>query len=227
MNGLLRSRKFWIACFGVLQAVVLHYFNVPDDIWQAIAALAYGTQTIRRVQKIFGPGNAYVVTAKRLVVGHVGIDLLPGPSELLVLADEKKVHEQNLAALHDKLKLTAQQETAWKKFAAIKPIADPALRPDPAEMDKLNAPQRLEKGLAHMRAMEAKLTEHLAALKEFYAEFADLFDRALPLRHRLAGLRRYGLVGSLRILRHTPRVMWAIRHAYRDHEENPQPQGAF
>jgi histidinol dehydrogenase len=55
---------------------------------QAIAAMAYGTQTIRRVQKIFGPGNAYVVTAKRLLVGHVAIDLLPGPSEVLVLADE-------------------------------------------------------------------------------------------------------------------------------------------
>jgi histidinol dehydrogenase len=55
---------------------------------QAIAAMAYGTKTIRRVQKIFGPGNAYVVTAKRLLVGHVAIDLLPGPSELFVLADE-------------------------------------------------------------------------------------------------------------------------------------------
>jgi histidinol dehydrogenase len=55
---------------------------------QAIAAMAYGTATIKPVQKIFGPGNAYVVAAKRLVVGHVAIDLLPGPSELLVLADE-------------------------------------------------------------------------------------------------------------------------------------------
>src|SRR4029077_7302677 len=55
---------------------------------QAIAAMAYGTKTIRRVQKIFGPGNAYVVTAKRLLVGQVAIDLLPGPSEVLVLADE-------------------------------------------------------------------------------------------------------------------------------------------
>ncbi|HEX4265304.1 MAG TPA: histidinol dehydrogenase [Verrucomicrobiae bacterium] len=55
---------------------------------QAIAAMAYGTKTIRRVQKIFGPGNAYVVTAKRLLVGYVAIDLLPGPSEVLVLADE-------------------------------------------------------------------------------------------------------------------------------------------
>ena len=55
---------------------------------QAIAAMAYGTKTIRRVQKVFGPGNAYVVAAKRMVVGYVAIDLLPGPSELLVLADE-------------------------------------------------------------------------------------------------------------------------------------------
>ncbi len=55
---------------------------------QAVAAMAYGTTTIRRVQKIFGPGNAYVVTAKRLLVGQVAIDLLPGPSEVLVLADQ-------------------------------------------------------------------------------------------------------------------------------------------
>src|SRR5260221_9677549 len=50
---------------------------------QAIAAMAYGTQTIRWVQKIFGPGNAYVVAAKRLLFGHVSVDLLPGPSEVL------------------------------------------------------------------------------------------------------------------------------------------------
>ncbi len=55
---------------------------------QAVAALAYGTETIRRVQKVFGPGNAYVSMAKRLLVGRVAIDLLAGPSDLLVLADE-------------------------------------------------------------------------------------------------------------------------------------------
>ena len=55
---------------------------------QAIAALAYGTKTIRRVQKIFGPGNAYVSMAKRLLVGRVAIDLLAGPSDLLVVADD-------------------------------------------------------------------------------------------------------------------------------------------
>ncbi|MGC3988073.1 MAG: histidinol dehydrogenase [Chthoniobacteraceae bacterium] len=54
---------------------------------QAIAALAYGTKSIAPVQKIFGPGNSYVVEAKRQVVGQVAIDLLPGPSEILVLAD--------------------------------------------------------------------------------------------------------------------------------------------
>lgn len=55
---------------------------------QAIAAMALGTPTIHRVQKIFGPGNAYVVAAKRLLFGRVSVDLLPGPSELLVIADD-------------------------------------------------------------------------------------------------------------------------------------------
>ena len=55
---------------------------------QAIAAMALGTESIRAVQKIYGPGNAYVVAAKRLLVGRVAIDLLPGPSEVLVLADD-------------------------------------------------------------------------------------------------------------------------------------------
>lgn len=54
---------------------------------QAIAALACGTKTIRPVQKIFGPGNAWVVEAKRQCFGRVAIDLLPGPSEVLVIAD--------------------------------------------------------------------------------------------------------------------------------------------
>lgn len=56
---------------------------------QAIAALAYGTKSIPAVTKIYGPGNSYVVEAKRQVFGRVGIDLLPGPSEVLVIADAK------------------------------------------------------------------------------------------------------------------------------------------
>jgi histidinol dehydrogenase len=54
---------------------------------QAIAALAYGTQTIKPVAKIVGPGNAYVAAAKRRVFGQVGIDMIAGPSEVVVLAD--------------------------------------------------------------------------------------------------------------------------------------------
>jgi len=54
---------------------------------QAIAALAVGTKTIAPVTKVFGPGNAYVVEAKRQVFGRVAVDLLPGPSEVLVIAD--------------------------------------------------------------------------------------------------------------------------------------------
>ena len=55
---------------------------------QAVAALAFGTQSIPRVDKITGPGNIYVANAKREVFGHVGIDMVAGPSEVLVIADE-------------------------------------------------------------------------------------------------------------------------------------------
>ena len=54
---------------------------------QAVAALAYGTESVPAVDKIVGPGNIYVATAKRKVYGKVGIDMIAGPSEILVLAD--------------------------------------------------------------------------------------------------------------------------------------------
>lgn len=54
---------------------------------QAIGAMAYGTKTIPAVDKVFGPGNAFVMEAKRQVLGTVGIDLLPGPSEVMIIAD--------------------------------------------------------------------------------------------------------------------------------------------
>jgi histidinol dehydrogenase len=55
---------------------------------QAIGAMAYGTSTLKPVDKIFGPGNAYVCEAKRQVFGTVGVDSLPGPSEVMIVADE-------------------------------------------------------------------------------------------------------------------------------------------
>lgn len=79
---------------GVINPLVLLAAQLAgvDEIYriggaQAIAALAYGTATIRPVDKITGPGNAYVAAAKRRVFGKVGIDMIAGPSEILVIAD--------------------------------------------------------------------------------------------------------------------------------------------
>lgn len=81
---------------GVLSDAVLAaaYIAGVDEIYtiggaQAVAALAYGTQSIARVSKIVGPGNAYVAEAKRQVFGVVGIDTIAGPSEVLIVADGK------------------------------------------------------------------------------------------------------------------------------------------
>lgn len=81
---------------GVLNPALLAAAHVAgiEEIYkiggaQAVAALAYGTETIRAVDKIVGPGNAYVAEAKRQVFGTVGIDMIAGPSEILVIADDK------------------------------------------------------------------------------------------------------------------------------------------
>jgi histidinol dehydrogenase len=80
---------------GTLNPLVLAAAKIAgvDEIYrvggaQAVAALAYGTATIAAVDKITGPGNAYVAAAKRMVFGTVGIDLIAGPSEVVVVADK-------------------------------------------------------------------------------------------------------------------------------------------
>ncbi|MBQ4451687.1 MAG: histidinol dehydrogenase [Clostridia bacterium] len=75
---------------------------------QAVAALAYGTRTVRRVDKIVGPGNAYVTEAKRQVFGRVAIDMIAGPSEIMIVADENSSARELAADLlsqaeHDRL----------------------------------------------------------------------------------------------------------------------------
>jgi histidinol dehydrogenase len=81
---------------GVLNPLVMLAAEIAgaDEVWriggaQAVAALAYGTETMTPVDKITGPGNAYVAAAKRRVFGQVGIDLIAGPSEILVVADRQ------------------------------------------------------------------------------------------------------------------------------------------
>src|SRR6202007_2619414 len=81
---------------GILNPLVLAAAELVgiDEVYrvggaQAIAALAFGTATIAPVDKIVGPGNAYVAAAKRRVFGRVGIDMIAGPSEILIVADRQ------------------------------------------------------------------------------------------------------------------------------------------
>jgi len=87
---------------------------------QAIAALAFGTKTIPKVDKIVGPGNDYVTEAKRQVFGYVDIDMLAGPSEVVILANQfsdKEYVVQDLLAQAEHLKGLAILVTTSKKFA--------------------------------------------------------------------------------------------------------------
>ena len=95
---------------------------------QAIAALAYGTESVPKVDKIVGPGNAFVEEAKRQVFGHVAIDMIAGPSEILIVADSKASPDHAAADLlsqaeHDKLSsavlVTDSMELAIKVQAEI------------------------------------------------------------------------------------------------------------
>lgn len=109
---------------------------------QAIAALAFGTDTIGAVDKIVGPGNIYVTLAKKLVYGIVDIDMLAGPSEVLVLADEKANPEFIAADLlsqaeHDPLAvstlITTDENLAKKVIDAVKEQLKSLSRKDIAE----------------------------------------------------------------------------------------------
>jgi len=106
---------------------------------QAIAAMAYGTETIPRADKICGPGNIYVNTAKRLVFGQVDIDMFAGPSEILILADGSSDPEFAAAdmlaqAEHDRIAsailLTTSEEYAEQVLQAVDRRSEEASRRD-------------------------------------------------------------------------------------------------
>lgn len=111
---------------GILAAAALAgadaFFRVGGA--QAVAALAYGTKTVPRVDKIVGPGNIYVATAKRLVFGQVDIDMVAGPSEILVIADDSASAEYVAAdmlsqAEHDELAAPLCLTTSEKLATAV------------------------------------------------------------------------------------------------------------
>lgn len=155
---------------------------------QAIAALAYGTETIPNVDVITGPGNIYVTLAKKLVYGTVGIDSLAGPSEVLVIADSK-ANPVYIAA-----DLLAQAEHD-PMAAAILLTPDSALaRQVVAEVDRQLAdhPRRLltEKAIAHYGLIvivesleEAAELSNVFAPEHLELEIEDPWDLLPQIRH--------------------------------------------
>lgn len=85
---------------------------------QAIGAFAYGTKTIKKVQKIVGPGGQYVTAAKRLVYGEVALDLVAGPSEIAILADDSAAPEAIAADLLSQ----AEHGTGFEKILLVTPL---------------------------------------------------------------------------------------------------------
>lgn len=135
---------------------------------QAIAALAYGTKTIPKVNVITGPGNIYVTLAKKLVYGTVGIDSLAGPSEVLIIADE------TANPIHVAADLLAQAEHD-PMAAAILLTTDAALAKDvqvALERQLVDHPRRLntEKAIAHYGLVV--IVESLEVAAQFSNEFA-------------------------------------------------------
>jgi histidinol dehydrogenase len=135
---------------------------------QAIAALAYGTETIPKVDVIVGPGNIYVTLAKKLVYGTVGIDALAGPSEVLIIGDE------GANPVHVASDMLAQAEHD-PMAAAILLTTDPALAKNvqlAVERQLVDHPRRIdtEKALAHYGLIV--LVESLEAAAELANEFA-------------------------------------------------------
>lgn len=135
---------------------------------QAVAALAYGTETIPKVDKIVGPGNIFVATAKKLLYGKVDIDMIAGPSEILVVADgtaDPKYLAADLMsqAEHDKLASAILITTSEK-------IADETI----AELD------RQVKELSRREIIEKSLSDYGAII------VTDSIDRAIELANGLA-----------------------------------------
>ncbi|MBD2749606.1 histidinol dehydrogenase [Microvirga sp. BT688] len=135
---------------------------------QAVAALAYGTESIKPVAKIVGPGNAYVAAAKRRVFGQVGIDMIAGPSEVLILADA----DGNPDWIAADLLAQAEHDTAAQSIL----ITDSPALADAVE----KAVQRQLKTLPKAEIAGASWRDYGAII------LIDRLENAIPLVDRLA-----------------------------------------
>jgi histidinol dehydrogenase len=125
---------------------------------QAVAALAYGTASVPRVDKITGPGNAYVASAKRRVFGQVGIDMIAGPSEILVLADgttppDWVAMDLFSQAEHDELAQSLLLSPDAAYLDAVQEAVD-RLLPDMPRREVIRASLQDRGALIHTRSME-------------------------------------------------------------------------
>ena len=160
---------------GALDPLVLAAARVAgvDEVWtiggaQAIAALAFGAGRIRAVDKIVGPGNRYVAAAKRLVFGVVGIDMLAGPSEIVIVCDG------NTPVEWIAMDLFSQAEHDEEARAIL-------ISPDAAFLDRVEAAvESMLPGLERAEIIARALAAHGALI-----EVRDL-DEALALVNRLA-----------------------------------------
>lgn len=169
---------------------------------QAVAALAYGTETIRPVAKIVGPGNAYVAAAKRRVFGIVGIDMIAGPSEVLVIADG----ENDPDWLAADLLAQAEHDTA----------AQSILMTDDADLATA-----VEQAVERQLALLARRETAEASWRDFGAVIVlGSLDEAPALANRIAGehvelavsdpealAAKIRNAGALFLGRHTPEVI--------------------
>ena len=169
---------------------------------QAVAALAYGTETIRPVAKIVGPGNAYVAAAKRQVFGTVGIDMIAGPSEVLVVADANNDPDWIAADL-----LAQAEHDASAQSILITDDASFGAAVEEAVERQLRSLSRSQTAAASWRDFGAvilvgKLDDALPLANRIAAEHVELaMDDAEGF---LSGLRN---AGSIFVGRHTPEVI--------------------
>ena len=167
---------------GVRNPMVLAAARIAgvEEVWtiggaHAIAALAYGTRSIRPVDKIVGPGNAYVAEAKRRVFGTVGIDMIAGPSEILVVCDG------SVPADWIAMDLFSQAEHDEMAQAIL-------ISTDAAYLDEVAASiARQLPGLPRRRVVETSLRDRGALIRvDDLAQAAELVNRVAPEHLELA-----------------------------------------